>query len=105
MRAVRAPQCALVIPLLRICFGTWSNVDFPLGENSSGWRAQTPADSTRPAKTFIVTPRFNSAGHFPFSGAFINHNINFDVIRFLKAGLPVKVLIEGLIGVISAGIA
>jgi hypothetical protein len=26
----------------------------------------------------IITPRFNSAGHFPFTGALLNKNLNFD---------------------------
>ncbi len=49
--------------------------------------AQTTSDSTRPARTFIITPRINSAGHFPFSGALINHNINFDVNIYYQRGM------------------
>ena len=28
---------------------------------------------------FSVTPRFNSSGHFPYTGALINRNVNFDI--------------------------
>lgn len=49
--------------------------------------AGTSSDSTRPAKIFTITPRFNSAGHFPFSGALINHNINFDVNVYYQRGM------------------
>jgi hypothetical protein len=31
-----------------------------------------------PKTNFSITPRFNSAGHFPFSGALLNKNLNFD---------------------------
>ncbi len=49
--------------------------------------AMNPADSTRPVKTFVITPRINSAGHFPFSGALINHNINFDINIYYQRGM------------------
>jgi len=32
-----------------------------------------------PKPNFSITPRFNSAGHFPFSGALLNKNFNFDI--------------------------
>src|SRR6478736_9479617 len=35
-------------------------------------------DSTRYSSLF-VNPRLNSAGYFPFTGALLNHNTNFDV--------------------------
>lgn len=34
--------------------------------------------------TFIITPRFNSAGHFPFTGSLLNNNLNFDVNVFYE---------------------
>jgi hypothetical protein len=37
-----------------------------------------------PKRTFIITPRINSAGHFPFSGALLNKNANFDVNIFYE---------------------
>ena len=40
--------------------------------------------SPEPKPTFLINPRFNSAGHFPFSGALINHNINFDINLFFE---------------------
>ncbi len=46
--------------------------------------AQTQSDAPRPETTFIVTPRVNSAGHFPFSGALINNNVSFDVNIFYQ---------------------
>lgn len=37
-----------------------------------------PGDSVeRPV--FVINPRINSAGHFPFSGSLINHHVNADV--------------------------
>lgn len=39
---------------------------------------QSNTEIKKELPTFIVTPRFNSAGHFPFSGALLNRNINFD---------------------------
>jgi predicted glycosyltransferase involved in capsule biosynthesis len=37
-----------------------------------------------PKRTFIITPRINSAGHFPFSGALLNKNANFDLNIFYE---------------------
>lgn len=31
-----------------------------------------------------ITPRFNSAGHFPFTGSLLNNNINFDLNFFFE---------------------
>jgi len=39
---------------------------------------QSKKDSTRFSSLTIV-PRLNSAGYFPFTGALLNHNTNFDV--------------------------
>jgi hypothetical protein len=38
----------------------------------------------KPKRTFVITPRFNSAGFFPFSGALINDHINFDLNIFYE---------------------
>lgn len=46
-------------------------------------RKQVP-DTTTVLPIFIVTPRFNSAGHFPFSGAIVNRNVNFDLNAFFE---------------------
>ena len=40
-------------------------------------------DSTR-TTTFIITPRLNSTGYFPFTGAYINKHINADVNIFFE---------------------
>jgi hypothetical protein len=40
-------------------------------------------DSTR--AVFRITPRFNSAGHFPFTGSLLNTNLNFDLNFFYEA--------------------
>lgn len=40
-------------------------------------KAQIRTDSARPY-TLIILPRVNSAGYFPFTGAVLNHNVNFD---------------------------
>jgi len=34
--------------------------------------------------TFIITPRLNSTGYFPFTGAYINKNINADINIFFE---------------------
>jgi hypothetical protein len=47
--------------------------------------AQIKADSVRPY-TLVISPRINSAGYFPFTGAVLNHNVNFDfTVDFEKA--------------------
>jgi hypothetical protein len=38
---------------------------------------QTKTGSTRPY-TLVILPRINAAGYFPFTGALLNHNANFD---------------------------
>jgi len=40
-------------------------------------QAQTKNDSAQPY-TLIISPRLNSAGYFPFTGALLNHHANFD---------------------------
>lgn len=54
---------------------------------SSSWsQAQTQSEPTPKAAkpTFLITPRFNSAGHFPFSGALINNHPNLDINVFFE---------------------
>lgn len=54
---------------------------------SSAWsQDQTQPESTPKAAkpTFLISPRFNSAGHFPFSGALINNHPNFDINVFYE---------------------
>jgi hypothetical protein len=41
-------------------------------------------DTTAIQPVFIITPRFNSAGHFPFTGALINKNVIFDLNVFFE---------------------
>lgn len=41
-------------------------------------------DPIREKPSFSVTPRFNSAGHFPFTGSLINNHLNFDVNVFFQ---------------------
>ena len=33
---------------------------------------------------FLITPRLNTAGYFPFTGAMLNHNLNFDINIFYE---------------------
>jgi hypothetical protein len=40
-------------------------------------------DSTN-RRTLVITPRINSAGHFPFSGALLNKNANIDLNIFYE---------------------
>jgi len=42
----------------------------------------TGQDSTR--AIIRITPRFNSAGHFPFTGSLLNNNLNFDLNFFYE---------------------
>jgi hypothetical protein len=44
---------------------------------------KTTNDSTS-RRTLIITPRINSAGHFPFSGALLNKNANVDLNIFYE---------------------
>ncbi len=43
-------------------------------------------DSIRKS-VFVITPRINSAGHFPFSGALLNKNANVDLNIFYERSL------------------
>ncbi|MBN8576685.1 MAG: hypothetical protein J0L66_07060 [Cytophagales bacterium] len=43
------------------------------------------ADSTS-QRTLIITPRFNSAGHFPFTGSLLHRHLNFDLNIFYEKG-------------------
>lgn len=42
------------------------------------------ADSVKKVGSFIITPRINSAGHFPFTGSLLNHNVNADLNLFFE---------------------
>lgn len=44
----------------------------------------TPATDTIRQAELVITPRFNSAGHFPFTGSLINRQVNFDVNVFYE---------------------
>lgn len=39
---------------------------------------------TIPEVTFVITPRINSTGHFPFTGSYINKNLNADINIFYE---------------------
>jgi hypothetical protein len=41
-------------------------------------------EPVREKPSFSITPRFNSAGHFPFTGSLINNHLNFDVNIFFQ---------------------
>lgn len=43
-------------------------------------------DSSRHRVHWVVTPRVNSAGHFPFTGSLVNRHINADVNVFFTYG-------------------
>lgn len=45
--------------------------------------AQNKSD-TIPDVTFVITPRLNSTGHFPFTGSYINKNFNADINIFYE---------------------
>jgi hypothetical protein len=48
-------------------------------------RAQSKSDPGTPY-SLIISPRINSAGYFPFTGALLNHNANFDfTVAFQKS--------------------
>jgi len=44
---------------------------------------RNPKDSVSKS-VFLVTPRLNSAGYFPFTGAYINKNLNADINLFYE---------------------
>jgi hypothetical protein len=43
-----------------------------------------PVTDSAEKPTLIISPRFNSAGHFPFTGSLLNTNLNFDVNIFYE---------------------
>lgn len=47
--------------------------------------ASAQEDTTR-TTSLSITPRFNSAGHFPFTGSLLNKHVNFDVNIFYEHG-------------------
>lgn len=46
--------------------------------------AQQHKRDTVPEVTFVITPRLNSTGHFPFTGSYINRNLNADINIFFE---------------------
>jgi hypothetical protein len=46
--------------------------------------AQQQKSDTIPEVTFVITPRLNSMGHFPFTGSYINRNFNADINIFFE---------------------
>ena len=46
--------------------------------------AQRHKRDTVPEVTFVITPRLNSTGHFPFTGSYINKNVNADINIFYE---------------------
>ena len=46
--------------------------------------AQQLKADTIPEVTFVITPRINSTGHFPFTGSYINKNVNADINIFFE---------------------
>jgi hypothetical protein len=47
-----------------------------------GFQSQAQNDSLE--RDLVITPRVNSAGHFPFTGALLNRHVNFDVNIFYE---------------------
>ena len=47
-------------------------------------RAQQQKNDSVPEVTFVITPRLNSTGHFPFTGSYINKNFNADINIFYE---------------------
>ena len=45
-----------------------------------------PVQDTIAGPDFIITPRINSAGHFPFTGSLINRHLNADLNIFYEHG-------------------
>ena len=46
--------------------------------------AQQHKSDSIPEVTFVITPRLNSTGHFPFTGSYINKNLNADINIFFE---------------------
>jgi hypothetical protein len=68
------------IVFLRIIFTALVLSDYPVFSQD---QKQVATDSI-PGPDLVITPRFNSAGHFPFTGALLNRNINFDLNVFFE---------------------
>lgn len=49
-----------------------------------GQPIQQAVDSVRTRMEWALTPRLNSAGHFPFTGSLVNRNINADINIFAE---------------------
>lgn len=47
-------------------------------------QSKKPKKDSINQRTFVITPRINSAGHFPFSGALLNKNANVDLNIFYE---------------------
>lgn len=63
-----------------MAFAGWWIIVFLLAARSETFgQDKTNRGDSVVTRHFSVTPRFNSSGHFPYSGALINRNINFDV--------------------------
>jgi hypothetical protein len=75
MRDAKVSLQSLTFALIACCV-SWHNT-IALGIDE-------PVDSSRQRFTWVVTPRLNSSGHFPFTGAMVNRNINADVNIFLE---------------------
>ncbi|MEQ8364020.1 MAG: hypothetical protein RIF39_06360 [Cyclobacteriaceae bacterium] len=54
-----------------------------LSTNAYSFKVYEPADSSKKV-TFVITPRINSTGHFPFTGSLINHHLNADINIFYE---------------------
>lgn len=50
----------------------------------SNAQIRTKKSDTLSSSVMIITPRFNSAGHFPFTGSLLNTNLNFDLNIFYE---------------------
>lgn len=55
-----------------------------LATDISSVQAQQPEEDSTQRRTLTVTPRLNSAGHFPFTGALLNRNANADLTIFYQ---------------------
>lgn len=69
-----------------ICFGSRKLVLASLVLMSAFSNAQERKKRTDSlsSSVLIITPRFNSAGHFPFTGSLLNNNLNFDLNIFYE---------------------
>jgi hypothetical protein len=71
------------MPLKKISGIVIIGVFFSLSTNALSLKVQEPADSSKKT-TFVITPRINSTGHFPFTGSLLNHHINADINIFYE---------------------